>query len=199
MNTLRPNQIRAITESIDNDFTSGIHYHATGTGKSWIAMNIILEFYKKYPKYNVIWICEKKSILIEQFNIKNLGRDPKTFSIDNFWKYEKSIAKKQAETNGSTFPFLIHKKDYLKIGGFDESYPGPWVVDWEFFMKCEMANLNMIRTYNTYFYHFVSLGTKSLEQVEEARIKEQACHEYFYYKWGKQAQHNPINNSKLIF
>ena len=72
MNTLRPNQTRAITESINNDFTSGIHYHATGTGKSWIAMNIILEFYKKYPKYNVIWICEKKSILIEQFNIKNL-------------------------------------------------------------------------------------------------------------------------------
>jgi glycosyltransferase involved in cell wall biosynthesis len=137
--------------------------------------------------------------MFQQFHIKDLGRDPKTFSIDNFWKYEKSIAKKQAETNGSTFPFLIHKKDYLKIGGFDESYPGPWVVDWEFFMKCEMANLNMIRTYNTYFYHFISLGTKSPEQVEDARIKEQACHEYFYYKWGKQAQHNPTNNSKLIF
>jgi superfamily II DNA or RNA helicase len=73
MNTsLRPNQLKAINESISNDFDSGIHYHATGSGKSWIAMHIILEYYMKYPTQNIIWICEKKSILIEQFNITNL-------------------------------------------------------------------------------------------------------------------------------
>ena len=37
---LRKNQIEAINKSIENDFASGIHYHATGSGKSWIAMNI---------------------------------------------------------------------------------------------------------------------------------------------------------------
>ena len=137
--------------------------------------------------------------MFQQFHIKDLGRDPKTFDLEAFCKYERSISKKHTDKAGSTFPFLIHKKDYLKIGGLDESYPGPWVVDWEFFMKCEMADLSMIRTYKTHFYHFVSLGTKSPEQVTDARIKEQACHEYFYYKWGKQAQHNPTNNSKLIF
>ena len=31
---LRQNQIDALQKSIDNDFESGIHYHATGTGKS---------------------------------------------------------------------------------------------------------------------------------------------------------------------
>jgi len=72
MNQLRPNQIRAIDETVNQDFNSGIHYHATGTGKSWIAMHIILRFYEKNPKANVIWICEKKSILIEQFNRENL-------------------------------------------------------------------------------------------------------------------------------
>jgi glycosyltransferase involved in cell wall biosynthesis len=137
--------------------------------------------------------------MFQQFHIKDLGRDPKTFDLEAFRKYEHNISRKDTDKSGSTFPFLINKKDYLKIGGFDESYPGPWVVDWEFFMKCEMANLNMIRTYSTHFYHFVSLGTKSPEQAMDARIKEQACHEYFYYKWGKQAQHNPTNNSKLIF
>jgi superfamily II DNA or RNA helicase len=70
--TLRPNQQRAIQETISNDFESGIHYHATGSGKSWIAMYIILNFYERYPKNNVMWICEKKSILIEQFNRKTL-------------------------------------------------------------------------------------------------------------------------------
>jgi len=72
MNPLRPNQIKAINESILNNFDSGIHYHATGSGKSWIAMNIIMEFNERYPKSNILWICEKKSILIEQFNKTNL-------------------------------------------------------------------------------------------------------------------------------
>ena len=66
--TLYNNQKNAIKISINNDFESGIHYHATGTGKSWIAMLILLEFNKKYPKSNVLWICERKDILIQQFS-----------------------------------------------------------------------------------------------------------------------------------
>ena len=65
---LRTNQIDAIQTSIDNDFESGIHYHATGTGKSWIAINIVDAFNKKYPKANVLWLCERKDILNQQFS-----------------------------------------------------------------------------------------------------------------------------------
>lgn len=72
MDNLRPNQINAVNTSLENDFRSGIHYHATGSGKSHIAMHIILNYYQMYPHYNIVWICEKKSILIEQFNKKNL-------------------------------------------------------------------------------------------------------------------------------
>ena len=95
MNHLRQNQIKAINETLLNDFESGIHYHATGSGKSWIAMHIILKFYEKYPKSNVIWICEKKSILIEQFNINNLrDRDFnhifQKYNILNFSEYKLS-------------------------------------------------------------------------------------------------------------
>ena len=71
---LRKNQKDAIDISVDNDFSTGIHYHATGTGKSWIAMYILLEFYKKYPKSNVLWICERKDILTQQFS-KNSIRE----------------------------------------------------------------------------------------------------------------------------
>jgi superfamily II DNA or RNA helicase len=65
---LRRNQTHAISTSKDNDFESGIHYHATGTGKSWIAMNIMNEFHKKYPKANILWLCERKDILNQQFS-----------------------------------------------------------------------------------------------------------------------------------
>jgi len=93
MTNLRPNQIKAINETINNDFISGIHYHATGSGKSWIAMNIILKFSEKYPKSNIMWICEKKSILIEQFNITNLRERDfthifKKYNILNFSEFK---------------------------------------------------------------------------------------------------------------
>ena len=70
---LRANQKLAIDKTNINNFDSGIHFHATGTGKSWIAMNILKEFNKRFPTKNVIWICEKKSILIEQFDKQTIS------------------------------------------------------------------------------------------------------------------------------
>ena len=65
---LRNNQKDAIQKTIDNDFSSGIHYHATGTGKSWIAIYLLYKFNELYPKQNVIWFCERKDILNHQFS-----------------------------------------------------------------------------------------------------------------------------------
>jgi superfamily II DNA or RNA helicase len=65
--TLRQNQEKAIKVSIENDFESGVHYHCTGSGKSLIAINIILEYHKRYPTKNVMFICEHKSILKQHF------------------------------------------------------------------------------------------------------------------------------------
>jgi glycosyltransferase involved in cell wall biosynthesis len=136
--------------------------------------------------------------MFRQFHIHDLGRNPTDFNIENFWDYEKNLRQCKKENAGSTLPFMISKRDYLRLGGWDESYPGGWVVDWEFFMKCEMSGMNMIRTYNCHFYHFVSIGTKTPERIKESTEKESLCHEYFKYKWGTYAKHNPINNSKMI-
>ena len=137
--------------------------------------------------------------MFHQFHIKDLGRNPNTFDLEEFWKYKDDISEDKFDDTGSTLPFMMAKKDYMRVGGWDETYPGAWVVDWEFFMKCEMSGMKMIRTYNCHFYHFVSIGTKTPDRIEESQIKEQACHEYFRYKWGTYAKHNPVNNSKLIF
>lgn len=137
--------------------------------------------------------------MFRQFYIKNLGRDPETFDLQTYWDYEQSVKESKTEESGSTFPFLISKEDYLRVGGLDETYPGAWVVDWDFFLKCELSGMKMMRTYACNFYHFVSLGTTpSPEKIAEKAIKERACHEYFKYKWGQYAKHNPINNSKLL-
>jgi glycosyltransferase involved in cell wall biosynthesis len=137
--------------------------------------------------------------MFRQFHIADLGRDPNTFDLEAFWRYDYHyISGDKLEETGSTLPIFMSKKDYMRIGGWDESYPGPWVVDWEFFMKCEMSGMKMLRTYNCHFYHFVSLGTKTLDRIQESKNKELECHEYFKYKWGIYAQHNPINNSKML-
>ena len=137
--------------------------------------------------------------IFRQFHIKDLGRDPAMFDLAEFWKYESSLPIRLNEKTGSTLPIFMSKKDYLKVGGWDETYPGAWVVDWDFFLKCELSGMNMIRSYNCHFYHFVSIGTEATpEEKAKKQAKEQVCHEYFKYKWGTYAEHNPETNSKML-
>lgn len=70
----RKNQYAALAASKANGYSSGVHYHATGTGKSWIALQLALDFCTNHkslqpsaPSSHILWICEQKSILVEQF------------------------------------------------------------------------------------------------------------------------------------
>jgi glycosyltransferase involved in cell wall biosynthesis len=142
---------------------------------------------------------EPISSIFKQFHIKDLGRDPKTFNLQEFWDYENSLPILPNENTGSTLPIFMSKKDYLRVGGWDEAYPGAWVVDWEFFLKCELSGMNMVRLYNCHFYHFVSIGTEATPEEKEKKFnKEQACHHYFRYKWGVYAEHDSETNSKML-
>jgi glycosyltransferase involved in cell wall biosynthesis len=136
--------------------------------------------------------------MFRQFIIKDLGRDPITFNLESYWNFEDLQKDRKIEETGSTLPIFINKYDYLKVGGWDESYPGAWVVDWEFFMKCKMVGIKMLRSYDCNFYHFVSIGTKSQDRIAHSQMLEQQCHEYSYYKWRKRILHNPIDNSKYL-
>lgn len=69
---LRKNQINAIDISLKNDFKSGIHAHSTGSGKSYIAIEIVKKYNNIYKNNNIIWICERKDILKHQFSKKIL-------------------------------------------------------------------------------------------------------------------------------
>ena len=109
---LRKNQLDAINTSINNDFESGIHYHATGAGKSWIAMYILQEFNQKYPKSNVLWICERKDILIQQFSKEVLK---------NTLNKDEEFRGKEDNLNNHLIEFLDWKEDWKdksKLKGF---------------------------------------------------------------------------------
>jgi glycosyltransferase involved in cell wall biosynthesis len=134
--------------------------------------------------------------MFKQFIQYDFGKTHDSFKYDYFAENEPSFRLNKITTEGSTLPFLIHKKNYLKLGGWDETYPSGHVVDWEFFLKCNLADLKLNRSYKCNFYHFVSIGTKSPEQIENTQKNEIAGFEYFKYKWGTYPKHDKTTNLK---
>jgi glycosyltransferase involved in cell wall biosynthesis len=136
--------------------------------------------------------------IFKQFKINNLGRDPKTFDLEAFWSYALTVSHPLKEETGSTLPIFMNKYDYLKVGGWDENYDLGMVADWDFFLKCTISGMKMIRTYSCHFYHFVSLTTMTPEKEQQRRQSEQNGHEYAKYKWDSYIYSHPETNLKFI-
>lgn len=108
------NQRDAISASVANNFESGVHFHATGTGKSWIALELLHQFQQANPKHsNILWICEQKSILLDQFDLKTLDAKGYTFLLKKFFVFDYSRTKPRnwsSTINSASFwgkPILI--------------------------------------------------------------------------------------------
>jgi glycosyltransferase involved in cell wall biosynthesis len=133
--------------------------------------------------------------MFNQFIIEDLGTDPKTFDLEKFWLFNYHYASGDKwDYSGSTLPIFMSKLDYIRIGGWDENYEMGMVADWDFFLKCQLSGLKMIRTWNVHFYHFAQVSTNG----EKRQQAEQAGHEYAKYKWGSYIYHNNENNLKFI-
>jgi glycosyltransferase involved in cell wall biosynthesis len=132
--------------------------------------------------------------MFKQFHIRDCGRDPKTFNLESYWKYEEPLRGLPTDETGSTLPIFMSKIDYLRVGGWDENYENGMVADWDFFLKCQLSGMKMLRTYNCHFYHFASVSTNG----EKRRQSELNGHEYARYKWGTYIKHDPTNNLKHL-
>jgi len=128
--------------------------------------------------------------MFAQFNINNVGRDPKTFDLNKFWEYAESVSHNTVEETGSTLPIFVRKTDFIRIGGWDESYPHGMVADCDYFLKCTLSGMKMLRVYNSHFYHFASLSVNG----EKRRKAEMEGHSWFVYKWGR-CMKRDINNN----
>ena len=132
--------------------------------------------------------------MFSQFHIKDLGKDINIFNLKRFQDYEKTISKNIIQETGSTLPIFMSKIDYLKVGGWDENYEQGMVADWDFFLKCQLSGLKMIRTYKCHFYHFASVSVNG----EKRQQAEYNGHNYAKYKWCKYIQHDDNTNIKYI-
>jgi glycosyltransferase involved in cell wall biosynthesis len=137
---------------------------------------------------------EPRPSMFPQFIITDLGTDSKTFDLRGFWDYSYQISQNLTEDNGSTLPIFMSKQKYIALGGWDENYEQGMVADWDFFLKCQLMGLSMMRTYNCHFYHFASVSVNG----EKRNQAEMEGHEYARYKWGSYIKHNPQNNLKYL-
>jgi glycosyltransferase involved in cell wall biosynthesis len=154
-----------------------------------------VQLLKKYKPNSVISPnqIEPSPSIFKQFHIRDCGRDPKTFSLKNYWNYEEPLTGLPDDESGSTLPIFMSKIDYLRIGGWDENYEQGMVADCDFFLKCRLSGLKMVRTYNCHFYHFASVSVYG----EKRRLAELTGHEYFIYKWGNYMRRD--NNNNIVY
>jgi len=138
---------------------------------------------------------EPNPSMFNQFHIKDLGKTIDNFDLHKFTEYSLTVKRDEVDEDcGSTLPFMMSKRDYLRLGGWDENYPTNGVVaDWDFFLKCNLSELKMTRTYSCHFYHFAQIATGN-QRYES----ERSGHGYARYKWGSYIKHDPESNLKYI-
>lgn len=132
---------------------------------------------------------------IFDFVVKDFG-DPDTFNDYAFFEFELDIRKKTFTPDGNIFPFLMAKRWFMVVNGFDTMYDSPNVCDLDFFLKLELCGFTMIRSHHLHLYHFGSVATKKNKEKEHFTEREQRAFQTFYQKWGFPARYG-VNNSKL--
>lgn len=138
---------------------------------------------------------------IFNFPVKNLGKHPNEFQYEEFLKYELTLRKDNLTLDGGIFPFVISKKDYMIVGGFDTLYQSPFICDWDFFLKLDLNGINFYRMNNLHFYHFGSAATKNGKEGTQFKATEHPAAQVFMYKWGIPPQlfennsHRPKGNN----
>lgn len=118
------------------------------------------------------------------FPVHPLGLNADEFQYEKFLEIEMQISKAEAAPNGRIFPFLISKKKYMAVGGFDTYYQSPFYVDIDFWLKLELINTPFSRIHHEHLYHFGSRATKMGPEGAKFRQSEGVAAQQFVYKWG---------------
>lgn len=131
------------------------------------------------------------------FPVQDCGQTSDTFDMEKFVDAEQHLCRNTKTPDGNIFPFLINKKWFMAVGGFDTFYDSPNLCDWDFFAKLELIpNLTRARTHFLHLYHFGSVATKKNAESQQFREREAYAAQQFMYKWGF-PPHNGKNNTKF--
>lgn len=132
---------------------------------------------------------------------KDFGRYPSDFQLDNYLQFESSLRLRSDALpytkTGNIFPFLIEKKWYMAVGGFDVFYSSPQVCDWDFFLKLQLIGLKSVRDNTISLYHFGSRSTKLGSEASKFKQRELDAMQTYFYKWGAPPYNEQGSNNKI--
>jgi glycosyltransferase involved in cell wall biosynthesis len=131
------------------------------------------------------------------FPVVDCGRTIETFDMEKFSFAESKLSTDRITADGNIFPFLINKRWFMAVGGFDTFYDSPNLCDWDFFAKLELIpTIKHARMHQAHVYHFGSVSTKKNAESESFKRREQLAWQQYEYKW-KFSPYNGPNNTKL--
>lgn len=131
------------------------------------------------------------------FPVVDCGKTVETFDMERFIAADKQLSKPVSTPDGNIFPFLVNKKWFMAVGGFDTFYNSPNLCDWDFFLKLELLpHVTQKRIHHAHVYHFGSVSTKKNAESESFRQREKYAMDQYQYKW-KFGPYNGPNNTKL--
>lgn len=165
---------------------------------SRLADVIMAEEHSKYPQNWVLTVNQIEPTGPGMFNfpVADFGQTLETFQYETYLKSEPTFASNTVTTDGHIFPFVIRKKHYMAVGGFDTFYDSPNICDWDFFLKLELLGFTFKRTHALHLYHFGSVSTKKNAESTTFRTREMAAMEQYIWKWGTSPYNAPYTNSK---
>lgn len=132
------------------------------------------------------------------FPVHDCGTTVENFDLARFMEIERDISKDESTPDGNIFPFLLNKKWFMAVGGFDTWYDSPNWCDADFFLKLELLpHLSYIRTHLLHLYHFGSVSTKKNSEKNSFIERERLAAQQYEYKWGIPPTWNTTTNSKL--
>jgi GT2 family glycosyltransferase len=131
------------------------------------------------------------------FPVMDFGHSVDTFQYESYLENEQTIASREITQDGHIFPFVMRKKHFMAVGGFDTFYDSPNICDWDFFLKLELLGFVFPRTHALHLYHFGSVSTKKNSESSVFRTKEQVAVEQYMWKWGTPPYNQLGVNSKI--
>ena len=138
--------------------------------------------------------------------VKDFGDEANIFNWEEFEKFtiQKSLNDVDKITKGIFAPWMIYKKDHLKIGGHDQTFSPYGYEDSDIFNRWILEGFQMVQSRDSLCYHMTCRGHRWNKGVgivnDDYESTMNRCRRDFIRKWGDWIRNDefqfPIINSK---
>jgi len=125
----------------------------------------------------------------------DFGMYPEEFKQDEFNQYVEEHSKDNKITNGIFAPWMMHKQEFLEMGGHDPIMHS-CREDSDVFNRMKLNGFEFIQPWNSLVYHLTGRGAGSFDGDPERHAKWKADMDRstleFIRKWGSNVNHTAL-------